>query len=580
MNTYLSQNDALREKLNGIYYAIGSMLAPILEWLINLFAKIVLYVNAFLKGLGFAGIQFKSISNGAKKTQKSMEKVKTLISGFDELNIFGKQSTDQVEDMANSLKDPFADVKVNQEWMDKLYALGEKLRPVLEWIVEKCKEIWDWIVKHKELVLAIAAILGGALIAAKIGDIISKLKLIWDVLKGVGTAIVTFFQTPLGGVVMVLAGVITAVTSFVDMWKNGWTLVGEIVKDVGIAIAAIGAVILGAPATVAAAVAGIAAVLSTLVIVIHDHWDEISAWLKNKWTEIKETATLAWEALNAVVQYYTEQLGEWLKNTWETIKSWLAETWTNTKILAGEIWENLSTTIQKIVSALGEALRKLWEGIKTTASNAWNGIKSLLTNIMQSIHDFFVSSWTAIKNTVVSFTQQMGAAITNVWNGIVNTIKGCVNGIIGFVNGMVRGIAGGINAVINLLNKFHVEIPSWVPGFGGRTFGFHLNTINAPQINYLARGGVIKDPTLAMMGEYQNAGRNPEIVTPQNLLQDMLDTNNGKLVGAFAQMTSQIISAINNVDMEVKIGDDTIARSAARGNNSYKSMTGRSLISV
>ena len=83
-----------------------------------------------------------------------------------------------------------------------------------------------------------------------------------------------------------------------------------------------------------------------------------------------------------------------------------------------------------------------------------------------------------------------------------------------------------------------------------------------------------------MMGEYQNAGRNPEIVTPQNLLQDMLDTNNGKLVGAFAQMTSQIISAINNVDMEVKIGDDTIARSAARGNNSYKSMTGRSLISV
>lgn len=31
MHQYLSQNDALKEKLNGIYYAIGSMLAPILE---------------------------------------------------------------------------------------------------------------------------------------------------------------------------------------------------------------------------------------------------------------------------------------------------------------------------------------------------------------------------------------------------------------------------------------------------------------------------------------------------------------------------------------------------------------------
>lgn len=31
MNTYLAQNDALREKLQGIYYALGSMFAPILE---------------------------------------------------------------------------------------------------------------------------------------------------------------------------------------------------------------------------------------------------------------------------------------------------------------------------------------------------------------------------------------------------------------------------------------------------------------------------------------------------------------------------------------------------------------------
>ena len=31
MNTYLSQNDALRDKLNSIYYALGSMFAPILE---------------------------------------------------------------------------------------------------------------------------------------------------------------------------------------------------------------------------------------------------------------------------------------------------------------------------------------------------------------------------------------------------------------------------------------------------------------------------------------------------------------------------------------------------------------------
>lgn len=44
---------------------------------------------------------------------------------------------------------------------------------------------------------------------------------------------------------------------------------------------AIGAILLGAPASVAGIVAAIAAVLSTLVIVVHEHWDEIVAWTKD-----------------------------------------------------------------------------------------------------------------------------------------------------------------------------------------------------------------------------------------------------------------------------------------------------------
>lgn len=65
------------------------------------------------------------------------------------------------------------------------------------------------------------------------------------------------------------------------MWKNGWNIIGEILKDLGIGLMAIGAILLGAPASVAGIVAAIAAVLSTLVIVVHEHWDEIVAWTKD-----------------------------------------------------------------------------------------------------------------------------------------------------------------------------------------------------------------------------------------------------------------------------------------------------------
>ena len=43
-------------------------------------------------------------------------------------------------------------------------------------------------------------------------------------------------------------------------------------------------------------------------------------------------------------------------------------------------------------------------------------------------------------------------------------------------------------------------------------------------------------------------------------------------------MTSQLIRAIEEVDMKVSIGDDVIAQSASRGNNAYKKRTGVALI--
>ena len=60
------------------------------------------------------------------------------------------------------------------------------------------------------------------------------------------------------------------------------------------------------------------------------------------------------------------------------------------------------------------------------------------------------------------------------------------------------------------MNGISVTVPKWVPKIGGKTFGF--------SIPYLARGGIIDSPTVAMMGEYAGASHNPEIVAPQALL--------------------------------------------------------------
>ena len=80
-----------------------------------------------------------------------------------------------------------------------------------------------------------------------------------------------------------------------------------------------------------------------------------------------------------------------------------------------------------------------------------------------------------------------------------------------------------------------------------------------------------------MMGEYAGASNNPEIATPQKLLEQIINKSNDNVVNALIQQTRQLLDALENVDMSVSIGDDVIARSAQRGNVAYRRMTGKPL---
>ena len=167
----------------------------------------------------------------------------------------------------------------------------------------------------------------------------------------------------------------------------------------------------------------------------------------------------------------------------------------------------------------------------------------------------------------------MKKTISNIWNGIVSTIKGAINGIIGGINGMIRGVVNGLNAVIRLLNKLHFSIPDWVPGLGGKSFGFNIGEVSAPQIPLLAKGGVIKQPTLAMMGEYPGAGSNPEIAAPQSAIAEAVASANGDVVDAILQAAKEIIDAIQE-NGGVTIGDETLGRAVDRYNRKRAVMNG------
>lgn len=105
----------------------------------------------------------------------------------------------------------------------------------------------------------------------------------------------------------------------------------------------------------------------------------------------------------------------------------------------------------------------------------------LLWTKCDGFRKFFINMWDGIKKVGSSVADFIGG----VFESTMGTVKGVINGVINLINGAIGAI-----------NKLKVDIPDWVPQYGGSTFG-----LNIPKIPKLAQGGVVDRATLAMIGE-------------------------------------------------------------------------------
>ena len=103
-------------------------------------------------------------------------------------------------------------------------------------------------------------------------------------------------------------------------------------------------------------------------------------------------------------------------------------------------------------------------------------------------------------------------AFRNVVNGLFDAIKTGVTASVDFIKGYLNTVLDFYKTIFNgiaklwnsSIGKLSFEVPSWVPGLGGKGF-------SVPKIPMLADGGIVTGPTLAMIGE-----RGPEAVIPLN----------------------------------------------------------------
>lgn len=172
--------------------------------------------------------------------------------------------------------------------------------------------------------------------------------------------------------------------------------------------------------------------------------------------------------------------------------------------------------IQSILPLLTMILPPLIDLLKTLLIPALQFAGAVMVALVDTGINFLKSGLT----TLMDFMTPFAKTFTDIWNNISKTVKGVINGILGFIQGMVNGVIDGVNAVIRAINSIKVDIPSWIPFFGGQSFGFNLPQLGRVNIPRLADGGIVMPKPGGVLANLAEAGK-PEVVIPLDRLGSM-----------------------------------------------------------
>ena len=228
--------------------------------------------------------------------------------------------------------------------------------------------------------------------------------------------------------------------------------------------------------------------------------------------------------------------GDW-KRAWDGVKT----IFSGVQTLISSVWTGIKAIFNSILSFVTNTFKAGW-------TTAWNAVKSIFSTVGTSIS----SAWTGIKGTFTGILNYVGTTFSvgwsKAWNGVKTIFSGVFDSLYSIVKAPLNLIIGAVNTVIRGLNRIKIDIPNWVPGFGGKTFG-----ISIPNIPKLAKGGITNGEMLAVVGD-NPGGR--EVVSPLDTLQDMLVS----AVGTAMLQNSSGNSNAQTINVPVYLDKREIAR--------------------
>lgn len=566
MQSYLSYDTQLSDSIQNCWNVLGSLLAPVLEFVVSLFSKAVSYVNAFVQALTGINLVARANKKAIDSQAKSTKKLSEAQSSLDE---FHTVNTDNGSGNDNK---PITIEPVDMGKLDFLFDWIEKAKQLLATLFDPIKQAWE----------------------NKGQAFIDSLKNAFEGIKNLGIAVFSSIlevwtngtgQTIVENILQMWTNVFNIVGALAQAFANAWTNAGN------------GTAIIQAIADIFIAIQDIVISISNSLLnwvmsenfqnalniifgILRDlfgYAQEIASWIATMYetylapvvdkildciSRIIIAIGLVWEFLKPVIDTIIDVImnvlepvidglcgiiggiidvlsgvadfitgvftSDWSKawdgiklifsgvidaivslfrGLYNTIVALLQGAWDIIK----SIWSVVSSWFNNaVIKPLGNLFNGIWNTLKNGAQNTWNGIKNIFSSVASFFKNIFTNAWNGVKNVFSTG----GRIFSGITEGIVSAFKKVVNTIIAGINKVVALPFKGINTALKKVRD--------ISFLGIEPFKGLIKLIDIPQIPSLETGGVLDQETIVRVAEYSNAKSNPEIVSPRDMMKETM----------------------------------------------------------
>lgn len=570
-----SQAKQLSANIDYMKYALGSTLAPVIQYIVNLIYQALKGAQSLIYALTgvniFANASAKAYSSMAKSAKKASdalhpgdidevhniqesnsggsggtgdvmpnidlgsvdgklmswaEKIKTVLAKLFEpmqnaWNNHGQTLMDSIRKSANKIKELFNDVgrSFSEVWLN---GTGERtcstilqiitiISDIIGIMAEKWKNAWKNNNNGTQTIQNLADTFNNVL------DIVLSIydtyKKWWETEQAQNfvNAIVQGFET--------ISSVIEKATEIIkNIWEGAGRDTFTSLLDAVSKVIEFVVVLCDTLEPFATSIMEVAAPAIELIVKLIGDWLDTIGGLLDFWIGVfTGDWSRAWEGIKTTVGNELDFIKDFIKLAYEFIIGMPAK------------------MAEKVIKAMEELGKKVGEKvgeIKDNFVDKFNEMKDKAVNKVTEIKDGIKNKFQEAYNRIRNIFGNIGSFFSNVWENVKNTFS---NLGINIGNAIADSVKSGINGVISLIQNTMnraIEIINGAIGVINKMPGVNVGTVPRLYLPRLDKGNVAYDETLAVFGEYSGARSNPEITAPQSIIYDtmkkaLLDANGG-----------------------------------------------------